>query len=121
MTETKTKDQCCAAQVAGYGGYRFHPYGKPGKVEEAGRWYCGTHDPIKRRAKSDATQAAWEAKFTEDRRRRNLADAAPQMLAALKEIYAGTADHQPGHVCYSENRTKAEIGEIARAAIARAT
>lgn len=46
--------------------------------------------------------------------------AAPDMLAALEEIAAGCITRPPGHCDYAENRTKAQIESIARAAITKA-
>lgn len=42
---------------------RGRPCGRPGKVEVEGKWYCGIHDPIKRKAKRDASYAAYRAKW----------------------------------------------------------
>lgn len=44
-----------------------------------------------------------------------------ELLAALREIEAGCIGHPPTHANAGENRTKAEIRQIARAAIAKAT
>ena len=44
-----------------------------------------------------------------------------RLIAALKEIERGCINFRPGHVNYLENRTRAEIAEIARAALALST
>ena len=31
----------------------------PGKVEDQGHWYCGVHNPVKRRAKQAAEVGRW--------------------------------------------------------------
>jgi len=41
-------------------GYRQHPCGKRGKVERGGKWYCGTHDPVRRAEKQKARDAEWQ-------------------------------------------------------------
>ena len=47
--------------------------------------------------------------------------AAPELLEALREIAEGCMNLRPGHVDAGKNRTKAEIEEIAREAIKKAT
>ena len=93
----------CAVLVPNYGGYRFHACGNPGKIEQDGKWYCGIHNPVKRTAKAAATQLAYEQKFAMDGKRRQLANAAPDLLAALAEALSGGNHHpacraaKPGH------------------------
>jgi len=50
----------------------------------------------------------------------HLLAAAPDLLAALKEIAEGCISRPPAHLDVGKNRTKAEIESIALAAIARA-
>jgi hypothetical protein len=45
--------------------------------------------------------------------------AAPDLYEALREIADGCIVRRPGHVDYARNRTKEQIGEIARAALAK--
>jgi hypothetical protein len=56
----------CVKRVFTEHALRGHPCGNPGKVEFEGQWYCGVHDPIKRKAKhaDDAKKgkAEWERK-----------------------------------------------------------
>jgi hypothetical protein len=46
--------KCCAVM---YRNWRTYDCGKAGKVEHAGKHYCGTHDPAKRAARSAAVDA----------------------------------------------------------------
>lgn len=43
-----------------------------------------------------------------------------ELVAALREIADGCISRRPGHIAADRNRTKAEIEEIARAALALA-
>lgn len=48
---------------------------KPAKMEHDGKFYCGRHDPVKRREKRDATSAKWNAELEAERAKRNEAAA----------------------------------------------
>ena len=105
----------CRATVPDHTGFNFYPCGRPGKIEQDGKWYCGIHNPVKRAAKAAATQLAYEQKLAVDSERWRLADAAPEMLAALSRIlraieWSETADRM----------TPEEQAGCARAAIAKA-
>ena len=53
-------NRCSATTYIGWGsGFTRCAY--KGKVERDGKWYCGTHDPVRRKAKSDANMAKWHA------------------------------------------------------------
>ena len=54
-----------------------------GKVERDGKWYCGVHDPEKRKARVAANTAKWEADTRLARHRRD--------YATLREALAGAA------------------------------
>ncbi len=41
--------------------FTFFNCGKPAKIERDGKWYCGIHDPEKRRLKIQAQDAKWQA------------------------------------------------------------
>jgi len=61
-----------------------YPCKNAAKVERNGKWYCGTHDPDKRKARQEKQQAKWE-KESEDRQKQwRLQSAAPDLLAACK-------------------------------------
>ncbi|MGZ3235751.1 MAG: hypothetical protein ACXU8A_00075 [Burkholderiaceae bacterium] len=53
MSEVKT---CCAAVYSGDTWHRrSKPCGKKAKFDRDGKHYCGTHDPVTRKAKQDAS------------------------------------------------------------------
>ena len=54
MSATK---HTCAARV--WRGYHSYTCGKAAKAERDGKWYCGTHDPERLRAKDEAREAKW--------------------------------------------------------------
>ncbi len=93
MTSQNNKPRCSATVYGG--GFRSPPCSNPGKVERDGKWYCGTHDPVrvekKRKERDKQWNAEWDkkaarqeenrAKRTEIERR---AAAYPDLLEALK-------------------------------------
>lgn len=52
----------CATRVYA-GSFSGHPCSKPGKVERGGKWYCGTHDPVRLHEKRAARAAKWDAEW----------------------------------------------------------
>lgn len=46
------------------------------KVERDGKWYCGTHDPVKRKEKQEKRDEKWADQWTvkEEQRRRRVAE-----------------------------------------------
>ena len=91
MTET-----CCAKVCTNPGSDdRWHrsykPCGKTAKFERDGKFYCGTHDPVAREAKQNATRAKWHAEWDRSAREQKFAAAAP---AALRQISDGHNDPQ---------------------------
>lgn len=49
------KGKMCCEKV--WGGYYHHTCGRTAKVEVDGKYYCGIHDPIKRKEKEDERDA----------------------------------------------------------------
>jgi len=64
---------------------------KPAKMQHDGKWYCGVHDPVKRKAKDAERQAAWAAQYEANKKKRALEAAAPELLAICK-IFLGEDD-----------------------------
>lgn len=79
MSEAKHK--CCKSIHSQYTNY---PCGNAGKVKVDGKWYCGTHDPEKRKARQEAQKTKWDKESSERHRRWQLESAAPDLLAACK-------------------------------------
>lgn len=54
-TKSPTAAHTCCESVREPGTWpRFHSCGRTAKVEVDGKWYCGIHDPVKRKAKRKA-------------------------------------------------------------------
>ena len=120
MTDTM---KTCRASLPDHTGFHFSPCGRPGKIEQDGKWYCGIHNPVKRAAKAAATQLAYDQKLAVDSERWRLADAAPEMLAALEacRLAFRSLSEDAGDVpIWNEGGEAYEASEQARAAIARA-
>lgn len=95
MSDAKT----CLKRVKRGGSPRWPHYaecGRPGKVEVEGTWYCGVHDPIKREARLEERDAAYDKQMAEKRRLQRLHDAAPDLLAALKALLHHEGDFKCG-------------------------
>ena len=72
----------CCDQVwvqTGRWGHRS-PCGKTAKFERDGKWYCGIHDPEKRKARSAAWDAKYEAEREASRKKRQREEAAMELL-----------------------------------------
>ena len=72
-------------------GYRAHCARRP-TLERKGLWYCTQHDPERIARIAAEKQAKWEAKYAVERKHRRLEMAAPDLLAALKDILDGGYD-----------------------------
>ena len=70
---------CCHVKWTGWGSAVC---GKPAKMEYEGKPYCGLHDPIKAKAKRDATDARWRAEMQTEKAKR-IADAAAKSALEL--------------------------------------
>lgn len=82
---TETKNQC--VQYVCSDNLMVHPCGATGKVQIEGRWYCGTHDPVRRAAKEKARQEERSRRWAEaDERRERIS-----RIAALKEAVVQAA------------------------------
>lgn len=100
-----TLHKCCG-RIYG-GSYRGHPCGNTGKFEHDGKWYCGTHDPVRLAAKYDKAEAEREAKWAariESQAKAEYArkvaqdkvDLFPELVAALEDLmeYAGIIEER---------------------------
>lgn len=50
--------RCTKTSYAQYYGSRCN---NPGKVQHEGKWFCGVHDPIKKKARADERSEKWAA------------------------------------------------------------
>ena len=80
MSEAKHK---CCKTVHGDFSVKY-PCRNTAKVERNGKWYCGTHDPEKRKARETLQRSKWDKEFAERQKRWRLESAAPDLLAACK-------------------------------------
>ena len=116
---------CCGRVHSG--GYGIgHTCGKTAKFERDGKWYCGTHDPVAQKAKSEARPAAYREEWRiKDEARTSNAKAQAEtlrragcfddLLEAL-QFYSNAEVYKPDSV----GRTT-DLTFVARAAIAKAT
>ena len=51
----------CGAPTYPRGESRYIACGRTAKFERDGKWYCGIHDPVKRKEREDRRQAKWDA------------------------------------------------------------
>lgn len=65
------------------GSFSGHPCSKPAKVERAGKWYCGTHDPVRVAEKRAAQATKWDAEA--DARNKARADSAAKQEALERD------------------------------------
>lgn len=90
----------CVERVRGHDGWRSHQCTRVGRVQRGEDWYCGQHDPEKRRATKEAAQVRWQAESRYKTARgdvlrkaieyANTRDDTP-LLAAVAEMNAATA------------------------------
>ena len=73
----------CEAPSYRPGLYHSIPCGRPAKVERDGSWYCGTHDPVKRKEREDRRQARWDAEVNASRLERAWNSAAMDVCRGL--------------------------------------
>lgn len=78
-----SEHKCC---VKIFKDWHNKPCGKNGKFEREGKHYCGTHDPVKAKEKNEARSKKWEAEWAASAKESRLANAAPELFAALKAI-----------------------------------
>lgn len=144
MSEKKT----CCARVNVSWPYKGDPCGKSAKVERDGKWYCGTHGPVRveerrkaRReaglARYEAERAAHRAKLASAAEQKRRADCYDDLLAALEGLVDYVFDdvtacnglkcREPNcESCSGEEEARAVVQEAhaaegrARAAIAKA-
>lgn len=66
--------------------YRQCDRNATGEVE--GKHYCGTHNPVAKKARDDKRSEAWNAKWAERDNRLRLERAAPELLKELEHLAA---------------------------------
>ena len=85
----------CSERISG----RFHSYqcSKSGKIERDGRWYCGTHDPVRIKEKREESTRKWSERFRAQRsaseqrekdeaEQKRRADLFPELLEQLEKL-----------------------------------
>lgn len=112
----------CQERVYGANAFHSHQCGNTAKVERDGRWYCGTHDPVRLREKQAERNAKWEKKWHAQRAADEAKEAARKELALnaaryiwLRDVGDATWEPLSKRTGYSAERADAEID----AAIAR--
>jgi len=75
-----------------FGLFHSHPCQSKAKVEREGKWYCGTHDPVKIKARKDAQCAKWKAEsdarqlsYAQKAKDARRAEAYPRLVEVLRE------------------------------------
>lgn len=114
MSEVK---KCCAGVYDSLS-RRSYPCGKKAKVEREGKHYCGTHDPVARRAKAEVREAKWRKEFDEQQRVYRIQDAAHDLLEALQAAHAELLEMK-AQIGFRANTL--EVISKTSAAIAKAT
>jgi hypothetical protein len=83
---SETKHTCCGQIPKESGWLRtWKDCGKTANAERDGKWYCGIHDPVRRKEKNDATYARWREESHARIKAERIRDAAPDLLAALQK------------------------------------
>lgn len=85
---SKEKMKCCARVYPAE--MRFpspRPCHRNASIERDGKWYCGTHDPVKKAERSRLSQQKWDKQSAERMRDLRLKLAAPELLEALVALY----------------------------------
>lgn len=92
---------------------RYHHCGRTAKVEREGKWYCGTHDPVKRKENAEQSLVKYRQESEERAKQCRLQAAAPQLLAALEgmlKAYSNTPWGQIGcHFAHECDKARAAI------------
>lgn len=85
----------CSERV--FEGFHSHQCSKSGKIERDGKWYCGTHDPVRIKEKREERDRKWSEKFRAQRSAREQrekdeaeqkrrSDLFPELLEALEKL-----------------------------------
>ena len=127
----------CEEYVSGGSSWssRSRQCSKNAKSQEDGKWYCGTHLPSAVRAKKDAMEARWDAKWYAERAVRYKAEAAaaeqkrradlyPELLAALMAMTDGCEYRSIGGdepAWHTKTMPSSASLDLARIAITKAT
>lgn len=67
----------------------YAPCGNAGKVERAGKWYCGIHDPERVSDREARRRARWDAEERERTARRSVAKARDAIADAVESGVTG--------------------------------
>ncbi len=77
--------------------WRFAAGGKPSRVEQNGKFYCGIHDPVRAAEKRAARNAKWDAEWAAKEAGWRKADALKAATASLVEaVRAATEQRESG-------------------------
>ncbi len=86
----------CKAKIRVGAGFHRQSCNKTAKVEHDGQWYCGTHDPVKCKARSDARHAKWladhNARHADRLAARQRLELGERAIDALRQIADGHND-----------------------------
>lgn len=133
-TATAAPAGVCCARIYGY--HDSHPCGNPAKVEHEGKFYCGTHDPVRRAAADEKRRAKRTEAYNREAARRaalnpssetavlkarieELADALRAVVALLTQPVQFSGTEGLGAVAILRGDAAAAV-VIARAALAKA-
>lgn len=120
----------CSEMIYGRG-YR-HQCSKSGKIERDGKWYCGTHDPVRVKENREERDRKWDERFRAQRadreqRERDEAeqkrrdDLFPELLEQLEKLL-GMFESEIHNEYDGTSALESRLSEAdeARAAIAKA-
>jgi len=85
----------CSKRISG--GFHSYQCSKSGKIERDGRWYCGTHDPVRIKEKREESARKWREMFRAQRsaseqrekdeaEQKRRADLFPELLEQLEKL-----------------------------------
>ena len=112
MTDTQT---CSAQAYSGDGRFGdWYPCRNKTKMQHEGKGYCGVHDPVKREAKREVSQAKWDADMKRAIERSHKLNTYQDLLDALRGMLDTYGENQHG------KRYVGPALEAARAAIEKA-
>ena len=77
----KEKKQCEEMMFANWRSYQCS---NNAKMEHEGKYYCGTHDPVKRKARQDARYKKYDEEWAASKKKNLLNAAAPDLYKACK-------------------------------------
>ena len=120
----------CSERISG--GFHSYQCSKSGKIERDGRWYCGTHDPVRIKEKREESARKWSERFRAQRsaseqrekdeaEQKRRADLFPGLLEQLeKMLRMFEAEIHNGYDGTSALESRLAEADESRAAIAKA-